>query len=217
MDLGGRSPARQRLAHVVATVWTIGHSTHEAAEFAQLLGAHGVELLVDVRRYPGSRRVPWTATDRIGRELGIRYVHLPALGGRRRPRPDSPNGFWLNDGFRGYADHMSSEEFAGGLADLLSAASEQRVAVMCAEAPWWRCHRRLLSDALVVRGLDVSHIDARGQTEPHRLTASAVVAGTEIVYPPAQGTLDDAAKPGAAGRAGAGAVRSAPPRSSRDS
>jgi uncharacterized protein (DUF488 family) len=176
----------------VATVWTIGHSTHEPDEFAQLLRAHGVEVLVDVRRYPGSRRVPWTALDRIERELGMPYAHLPALGGRRKPNPDSRNGFWVNDSFRGYADHMSSDEFAAGLKDLLSTASERHVAVMCAEAPWWRCHRRLLSDALVVRGLDVLHIDARGAIEPHRLTASAVVTETEIVYPPAQGRLEDA-------------------------
>ncbi len=176
----------------MATVWTIGHSTHEPGEFAQLLTAHRVEVLVDVRRYPGSRRVPWTAADRIERELGVPYEHLPALGGRRRPKPGSPNGFWQNDSFRGYADHMSTDEFAGGLNELVSIATERRAAVMCAEALWWRCHRRLLSDALVVHGLEVLHIDTRGQAEPHRLTTSAVVAGTEIAYPPAQGTLEDA-------------------------
>jgi uncharacterized protein (DUF488 family) len=176
----------------VATIWTIGHSTHGADEFAKLLAAQRVEVLVDVRRYPGSRRVPWTAADRIEREVGIPYVHLPALGGRRKPKRDSPNAFWRNDSFRGYADHMSTDEFAAGLDELLSIAGERRAAVMCAEALWWRCHRRLLSDALVVRGLEVLHIDGRGQAEPHRLTTSAVVAGTEVAYPPAQGTLEDA-------------------------
>ena len=136
--------------------------------------------------------MPWTAADRIERELGMPYIHLPALGGRRKPEPDSPNGFWVNEGFRGYADHMSSDEFAAGFKELLSIAGDRRAAVMCAEAPWWRCHRRLLSDALVVHGLEVCHIDSRGQAEPHRLTASAVVAGTDIAYPPAQGTLEDA-------------------------
>ena len=174
----------------MATVWTIGHSTHEPGEFTRLLRVHGIDVLVDVRRYPGSRRVPWTAAERIEREVGVPYIHLPALGGRRKPAAGSPNGFWVNEGFRGYADHMSSDEFGTGLQELLSIASDRRAAVMCAEAPWWRCHRRLLSDALVVRGLDVCHIDGRGQAEPHRLTESAVVAGTEISYPPAQGTLE---------------------------
>ena len=172
------------------TVFTIGHSTHDPDDFAQLLAQHAVEALVDVRRYPGSRRVPWTNSGEIERALpGVVYRHLPGLGGRRPPDPDSHNGFWDNDGFRGYADHMASEEFSAALGSLVKLASERTAAVMCAEGPWWRCHRRLLADALLVGGYEVCHIDPRGRVEPHRLTDAAVVEGTRIVYPPAQEQL----------------------------
>jgi uncharacterized protein (DUF488 family) len=171
-------------------VLTIGHSTHDPGAFVELLGRHGTQTLVDVRRYPGSRRVPWTNPGELERLLPIAYVHLAGLGGRRRPAPDSPNGFWRNEAFRGYADHMATAEFAEAFDRLCRLARERRVAVMCAEAPWWRCHRRLLADALVVHGFDVDHIDPRGGTEPHRLTEHAAVDGTRITYPPAQGRLD---------------------------
>ena len=171
------------------TVYTIGHSTHEPEAFATLLAEHGVEALVDVRRYPGSRRVPWTNPGEIKATLPVHYRHLAGLGGRRPPAVDSPNGYWENDAFRGYADHMASEEFTSALEALVELARERRVAVMCAEGPWWRCHRRLIADALVVRGLDVAHIDPRGGAEPHRLSEAAVVDGTRIVYPPAQEQL----------------------------
>jgi uncharacterized protein (DUF488 family) len=170
----------------VATALTIGHSTHEPDAFADLLARYEVEVLVDVRRHPGSRRVPWTNAGEIARILPIEYLHLPGLGGRRRPAVDSRNGFWENDAFRGYADHMASEEFAAAFARLLELARARPTAVMCAEGPWWRCHRRLLADALLVRGLEVRHIDPRGGSEPHQLTAGAVVEGARIVYPPAQ-------------------------------
>jgi uncharacterized protein (DUF488 family) len=148
----------------VPTVFTIGHSTHEPEDFGQLLVQHAVETLVDVRRYPGSRRVPWTNAGEIERALpAVVYRHLPGLGGRRSPEPDSPNGFWDNDGFRGYADHMASEEFATARESLLELARRRAVAVMCAEGPWWRCHRRLLADALLVEGFEVCHIDPRGR------------------------------------------------------
>jgi uncharacterized protein (DUF488 family) len=173
----------------VPTVYTIGHSTHEPGAFVRLLAEHGVETLVDVRRYPGSRRVPWTNPGEIKAMLPFRYRHLAGLGGRRPPAVDSPNRYWENDGFRGYADHMASEEFAAALEALLELARERRVAVMCAEGPWWRCHRRLIADALVVRGLDVAHIAPRGGAEPHRLSEAAIVDGTRIVYPPAQEQL----------------------------
>jgi uncharacterized protein (DUF488 family) len=172
------------------TVLTIGHSTHDPDTFAGLLDRHGAEMLVDVRRYPGSRRVPWTNPGELERVLRIPYVHLDGLGGRRRPAAGSPNGLWENDAFRGYADHMASEEFAEAFERLCGLAGERRVVTMCAEAPWWRCHRRLLADALLVQGFRVSHIDARGSTEPHRLTEGAVVEGTRIAYPPAQERLD---------------------------
>ena len=172
------------------TIFTIGHSTHEPEDFAQLLAQHAVEALVDVRRYPGSRRVPWTKAGEIERALpAVEYRHLPGLGGRRPPHPESVNGFWDNDGFRGYADHMASDEFATALESLLELARRRIVAVMCAEGPWWRCHRRLLADALLVEGFVVCHIDPRGRAEPHRLTPAGVVEGARIRYPPAQEQL----------------------------
>lgn len=181
----------------MSTVLTIGHSTHDPDTFARLLARHGVEMLVDVRRYPGSRRVPWTNPGEIERVLPTEYVHLPGLGGRRQPVPGSPNGFWRNDGFRGYADHMGSEEFGAAFERLLELVRTRRAAVMCAEGPWWRCHRRLLADALLVHGANVLHIDPRGRVEPHHLTEQAVVDGARIVYPPAQAELEPASRGGA--------------------
>jgi uncharacterized protein (DUF488 family) len=176
------------MAEIVA--YTIGHSTHEAGTFAALLRRHGIDVLADVRRYPGSRRVTWTNPGEIERALELDYVHLPSLGGRRRPRPDSPNGGWRSDQFRGYADHMASGEFESALERLIAIAAERRVAAMCAEAQWWRCHRRLLADALTVKGVAVEHLDARGATERHALTPFAVVEGSRIAYPPAQASLE---------------------------
>jgi uncharacterized protein (DUF488 family) len=173
-------------------ILTIGHSTHEAAEFAGLLAANGVELLIDVRRHPGSRRVPWTNPGAIEAALPVPYVHLPELGGRRRPRQDSPNGFWRNSSFRGYADHMAGDEFAAGLERLLALAIRRRVAIMCAEAQWWRCHRRLVADALVARDCPALHVDSAGRAEPHRLTDAAVITEGLVQYPPPQiGLLAD--------------------------
>jgi uncharacterized protein (DUF488 family) len=152
-----------------------------------------VEVLADVRRYPSSRRMPWFSQEPLAaalRDSGIEYVHLPELGGRRNPRPDSPNGGWRVGQFQGYADHMASAEFAAGIERLLATAERRRTAVMCAEAAWWRCHRRLLSDALVARGWKVLHLDARGAAEPHALTEFAVVEGEAVRYPPAQAALD---------------------------
>jgi uncharacterized protein (DUF488 family) len=172
------------------SIFTIGHSTHEADAFLELLRGPGIELLVDVRRFPSSRRFPWFNGPELERSLGaagIEYRHEEALGGRRDPAPDSPNGGWRVGQFRGYADHMGSEEFGEALDRLL--ADSRRTAVMCAEAQWWRCHRRLLSDALVATGVEVVHIDARGASEPHELTEFAVVEEGRVGYPPAQGEL----------------------------
>jgi uncharacterized protein (DUF488 family) len=135
-------------------ILTIGHSTHSADAFVELLSRHGVETLADVRRHPGSRRAPWTNAGTIERVLPVTYVHLPELGGRRGA-----------NAFAAYARHMDSEEFASGLERLLNL--DGPVAMMCAEAKWRHCHRRLVADSLVARGLEVRHIDAQGGLEPH--------------------------------------------------
>jgi uncharacterized protein (DUF488 family) len=176
----------------VSTIHTIGHSVLEPDEFVALLHQHGVDLLVDVRRYPASRRVPHFNSGLLTETLasgGIGYRHAEELGGRREPLPDSPNGGWENDGFRGYADYMRTRPFAEGLDRLESDAREHTVAVMCAEADWHRCHRRLLADALRARGHEVLHIRA-GATEPHEQTPFAMVADNRISYPPIQGSLE---------------------------
>jgi uncharacterized protein (DUF488 family) len=169
-----------------ARVLAIGHSTRPAEELLELLRSCGVRVLADVRTVPRSRRNPQFAAEALAPALelaGIRYAHLPRLGGLRRPRPASPNGGWRNEGFRGYADHMQTPEFEEGLVELRALAREGPVAVMCAEAVPWRCHRSLLADALHARGVEVEHIVGRGRTRPHRLTPFAVVEGRRVRYP----------------------------------
>ena len=176
----------------VVEVATVGHSTHEAERFVELLRGAGVEAIADVRRYPGSRRQPWFGSEAMRDWLaaaGIGYHHFPELGGRRRPVPDSPNGGWEVRQFQGYADHMGSAEFQAGLDRLLALAADTAVAAMCAEGPWWRCHRRLLADALLVRGHRVTHVGPDGRLHPHELTPFAVVDGERVTYPPEQGAL----------------------------
>jgi len=174
-------------------VFTIGHSTRSVDELLALLREPGVTLVVDVRAHPSSRRYPQFNRDvlagRLG-EDGIEYLHLPGLGGRRHPRADSPNGGWQESAFRGYADHMRSPEFRAALCELEAAARGQPTTVMCAEAVWWRCHRRLIADALIVRGWTVVHLGAGDARAVHELPPFAVVepAGT-ITYPPAQPSL----------------------------
>ncbi len=157
---------------------TAGHSTRPAAELVAMLAAAGVELLVDVRRFPGSRRHPQFAREALAAALaaaGIAYAYEPALGGRRAPRPDSPHTAWRNAGFRGYADHMETAEFRDALADLERRAAERPAAILCAEAVPWRCHRRLIADALTARGWEVVHLLAPGRSEPHALHPDARV------------------------------------------
>ena len=157
----------------MVTVWTVGHSTRSGEEFAQILLAHGIQVLVDVRSFPGSRRYPQfnrAALAESLQQVGIEYRHEPRLGGRRRPRKDSHNTAWKNASFRAYADHMESEEFRKGVEDLLELAAQSRVAVMCAEALWWRCHRRLIADYLKAEGHEVIHILDRNKTQEHPVT-----------------------------------------------
>ena len=167
-------------------IFTIGHSTRSADEFLSLLQAHAVTILVDIRTVPKSRRHPHFAKDALAAFLGshgIRYVHLPALGGLRKPQRDSRNGAWQNDSFRGYADHMQTAEFGEGIDELLAVSQEGTVAVMCAEAKWWQCHRQLVADALTARGVEVRHIMTRGDAPRHELTSFAHVSGTQVTYP----------------------------------
>lgn len=170
-------------------VLTIGHSTREPGAFLDLLGRHGATDLVDVRRHPGSRRAAWTLPDELAALLatrGLRYHHLPELGGRREPLPDSPNAAWRNESFRGFADHMQGEEFARGLARLLALARERTPAIMCAEAVPWRCHRNLVADALLARGVEVMHVMDDG-LRPHAHPPFARVEGERVTYPPPGG------------------------------
>lgn len=157
-------------------VFTVGHSTRSLEDFLALLTEHGIELLADVRRFPGSRRFPHFRREALGASLsavGITYRHLLGLGGHRRPRADSPHSYWTNAGFRAYADHMETPEFEETFAGLLDLADDRRTALMCAEAVPWRCHRQLVADALVARGRRVVHILAPGRSEDHVINSSA--------------------------------------------
>ena len=169
-------------------LYSVGHSTHELDAFLGLLERHGVQALVDVRRFPGSRRHPHFAKEALAAAVP-RYTHLEGLGGRRRVVPGSPNDGWEVAAFQGYADHTATEEFAGALARLDAIAGETPTAFMCAEAPWWRCHRRLVSDVLLVRGWTVCHIGPDGRLTEHVLPDFAVVEGARIVYPSPQMSL----------------------------
>jgi uncharacterized protein (DUF488 family) len=165
---------------------TVGHGAQEAAQLAQLLQVAGVELLVDVRAYPGSRRHPQFGREAVAAWVpaaGIDYRWEPRLGGRRAVQPGSPNAALRNAAFRGYADHMASTEFAAALDEVLTEAAGRRTAVMCAESLWWRCHRRLLADAAVLtRRAEVRHLLPDGRTTPHELTSGARVADDHVVY-----------------------------------
>jgi uncharacterized protein (DUF488 family) len=173
--------------HEPQTIFTVGHSTKPIKEFLQLLQAHGVELLVDVRTVPRSRHNPQFEGDALAksvRQAGMAYRHVKDLGGLRKPKPDSVNSGWRNESFRGYADYMQTPEFAAAVEKLIVMAQTMRVAVMCAEAVPWRCHRSLIADALVVRGAPVEHIMSATKRDPHHLTPFAKRTGLQITYPP---------------------------------
>jgi uncharacterized protein (DUF488 family) len=168
-------------------VWTVGHSTHSIDAFVALLVEHEIAHVADIRTVPRSRRQPHFDTDTLAVSLperGMAYVHLARLGGWRRTGEDSPNGGWRNVSFRGYADYAMGAEFADGLAQLRRLAAAGRTAMMCSEALWWRCHRRLVADHLVVAGDTVCHIGSDGRASAHELTPFAAVGDDgRITYP----------------------------------
>ena len=165
------------------TLWTVGHSTRPFDELRAMLDDAGVTCLVDVRRFAGSRRNPQYSPDALREQLGDAYLPLPALGGRRTPAPDSPNDAWRVAAFRGYADHLTSDEYTGARALLTARARAERCAVMCAEAVWWRCHRRLIADDLTSRGWQVLHLMGPGTTVPHPLNPAARLVEGTLRYP----------------------------------
>jgi uncharacterized protein (DUF488 family) len=174
-------------------LWTIGHSTRKIDMFISLLEENGIKLVVDVRRLPGSKRYPQFNKEALFASLhkvGIRYEHLPELGGRRKPKADSRNTAWRNGSFRGYADYMETEEFQKGVERLVDLTSEAGpAAIMCAEAVWWRCHRALISDYLKARSIEVIHIVDSNKTEPHPFTSAARMVNGELSYAASESLL----------------------------
>jgi uncharacterized protein (DUF488 family) len=167
-------------------IFTVGHSTRSLDELVRLLTTHGVGQLADIRTVPRSRRHPQFAIDALSSSLppaGIAYRHFPGLGGLRKPRPDSRNAAWQHPGFRGYADYMETREFDEALAALIAWSEEASTAIMCAEAVWWRCHRRLVADALVARGVEVRHILSAAEPRRHTLTEFGRIDGGRVTYP----------------------------------
>ena len=167
------------------TIWTIGHSTHPLEEFLGLLAMHSIQLLIDIRSFPGSRRHPHFNKENLSDSLSghnIDYKHMAGLGGRRKPEKDSVNVAWRHASFRGYADYMQTVEFKGQIATLENLAQKVRTAYMCAEAPWWKCHRALVSDFLKVRGWTVLHIMEKGKLTEHPFTSPARPAQGNLFY-----------------------------------
>jgi uncharacterized protein (DUF488 family) len=166
-------------------IWTIGHSTHPFDEFVDMLKSFDIHLLVDIRRFPGSKRYPHFNKDALGKFLpnhNIEYRHLEDLGGRRKVKADSRNTAWRLPAFRGYADYMETDEFKKAIAKLEKMALKQRTVIMCSEAVWWSCHRSLVSDYLKVNGWKVIHIMAVGKSTEHPFTSAAHVVDGELSY-----------------------------------
>jgi uncharacterized protein (DUF488 family) len=175
------------------TVWTVGHSTRSADEFAELLSAHAVKRVADVRRFPASRRHPHFAREQLEPFLaarGIDYRWLAELGGRRSARRDSSNTGWRVAAFRGYADYMETPEFGAAFATLMVLAGERNTAIMCAESLWWQCHRRLIADALVAGGHVVIHIEGADKASSHKLIAPARFVEGRLSYAAEQTGLE---------------------------
>ena len=167
------------------TVWTVGHSNRTLEDFITLLRSHKIELLVDVRRFPGSRRYPHFNQEILSaalREQGLDYLHFPELGGRRPSRADSPNSAWRNEGFRGYADYMETDEFRAGIERLRAQAQKRPTVIMCAEALWWQCHRSMIADYLKAAGCQVLHILGTEKTEEHRYSQPAQIVNGRLTY-----------------------------------
>lgn len=167
-------------------IFTVGHSTRTAEEFVYLLRAHDVTFLYDVRTVPRSRTNPQFNKDTLPKTLkaaGIAYEHIPALGGLRKPKSDSVNAAWRNLSFRGYADYMQTSEFSSAVDALIELAKAERPALMCAEAVPWRCHRSLIADALIVRGIRVEELSSKSSRRPHQLRSFAQVCGNTVIYP----------------------------------
>ena len=184
--MGTERPRRKAPGWGKARIYTVGHSTRSAEELVELLRAHGIQTLVDIRTVPRSRKNPQFNQDTLPRTLAkadIRYVHLPRLGGLRHARKDSPNSAWRNASFRGYADYMQTDEFTRGLEELRELTPDGPLALMCAEALHWRCHRSLVADALYARGVEVLHITRPTRAEPHQLTPFAELHGRQVLYP----------------------------------
>lgn len=185
------------------TIWTIGHSSRSLADFLALLEGPGIGCVVDVRRHPGSRSFPWFGADSLSRALdscGIRYLPFPKLGGRRRPDPASRNTVWRNVSFRAYADFMETAEFTAALERLEEIALEDRTAIMCSEAVWWRCHRAMIADALKARAWLVLHIMDGGKLVEHPFTSAASIEGGRLVYGPSRDrAADDRSRQGGSG------------------
>lgn len=195
------------------TIFTIGHSTRELAAFIKLLLAHGVKQLVDVRTIPRSLRNPQYNADTLPRALeaaGIRYVHLAALGGLRHARRDSINKGWRNASFRGFADYMQQPEFQKGVDRLVKLARARPTAIMCAEAVPWRCHRFLISDALVTRGAHVEHIMSESKAQPHSLIPFARIDKGQITYPAVENEPAQRLLPGMTGETAPSAGKTKP-------
>lgn len=167
------------------TIYTIGHSTHTAEKLVAMLKSFGIELLADIRTFPASRRYPHFNKDNLAEtlnEANISYEHFPGLGGRRKPRPDSPNNVWRVEGFRGYADYMETEDFRNSAKDLEALAAKKTTAYMCSEAKWWSCHRSMVSDYLKSRGWTVQHIMGENKAEEHPYTKPARLVDGNLTY-----------------------------------
>jgi uncharacterized protein (DUF488 family) len=170
---------------VVNTIYTIGHSTHSIETFIAMLQSFDIKVVADIRRLPGSRRYPHFNQEELDKHLaksGIRYIYFPALGGRRKPRPDSLNTAWQNKAFMGYADYMETAEFKEAAAQLAAIAEHEQLAYMCSEAVWWRCHRALLSDYLKLKGWQVLHIMDEGKATEHPYTTPAHIRQGKLFY-----------------------------------